>query len=200
MMNSDMLFRSGILGAIVFFGLGSLGFAQLQKSEPPASASKIEPSRAVDAEPNSTFASFGDWALHCQHIGKGTETQRVCEVSQQIHGQDPQNVVAELAIGRVKKSDPLRLTIILPVNVTFSNPPSFSTDGKVPEPLDMGWRKCLPGGCIADTLLNDDVLHRWKTQTSAERIAWTDAAGGTLAIGSSFRGLAQALDALNKEP
>jgi invasion protein IalB len=121
-------------------------------------------------------------------------------VSQQIHGQDPQNVVAELAIGRVKKSDPLRLTIVFPVNVTFSNPPSFSAEGKALEPLDLGWRKCLPGGCIADTLLNDDVLRRWKAQTSAERIAWTDAAGGTLAIGSSFRGLAQALDALSKEP
>jgi invasion protein IalB len=200
MMSSRMLFRSGILGAIVFFGLGSLAFSQLQKSEPPAPASKLETSGTVDAEPNSTVANFGDWSLHCQQIGKAAETQRVCEVAQQIRGQDQQNAVGELAIGRVKKSDPLRLTIILPVNVTFSNPPSFSTDGKVAEPLDLGWRKCLPGGCIADTLLNDDVLRRWKTQTSAERIAWTDAAGGTLAIGSSFRGLAQALDALSKEP
>jgi invasion protein IalB len=200
MMSSDMIFRGGILGAIVFFGLWSPAFAQLQKSEPPAPASKLEPSGTVDAEPNSTVANFGDWSLHCQQIGKGAETQRVCEVAQQIHGQDQQNAVAELAIGRVKKSDPLRLTIVLPVNVAFSSPPSFSTDGKVPEPLDLGWRKCLPGGCIADTLLNDDVLRRWKTQTSAGRIAWTDAAGGVLAIGLSFRGLAQALDALNKEP
>jgi hypothetical protein len=66
--------------------------------------------------------------------------------------------------------------------------------------LDLGWRKCLPGGCIADALLNDDVLRRWKIQTRAGRIAWTDATGGALAIGLSFRGLAQALDALNKEP
>jgi invasion protein IalB len=200
MMSSGMLLRSGILGAIVFLGLESVAFAQVHKSEPPVPASKLEPSRTVDVEPSSTFASFGDWALRCQHIGKGTETQRVCEVAQQIHGQDQQNAVAELAIGRVKKSDPLRLTIILPVNVTFSNPPSFSADGKVLEPLDLGWRKCLPGGCIADTLLNDDVLRRWKAQTSDERIAWTDAAGVTLAVGSSFRGLAQALDALSKEP
>jgi invasion protein IalB len=200
MKSSGMLFRSGILGAIVFFGLGSLAFAQLQKSEPLAPASKLEPSGTVDAEPNSTVANFGDWALHCQQIGRGAETQRVCEVAQQIRGQDQQNAVAELAIGRVKKSDPLRLTIVLPVNVTFSSPPSFTADGKVLETLELGWRKCLPGGCIADTLLNDDVLRRWKTQTSVERIAWTDAAGGALAIGSSFRGLAQALDALSKEP
>jgi invasion protein IalB len=100
----------------------------------------------------------------------------------------------------LKKADPLRLTLVLPVNVTFSNTPSFSADGKAPELIDLGWRKCLPGGCIADGLLKDDVLRRWKIQPSAERINWTDAAGRDLAIGLSFRGLTQALDALSKEP
>jgi invasion protein IalB len=187
---SSGIFCAGILGAIVFLGLGSQAFAQL----------KPEPPRSVDAPPNSTLASFGDWALRCQRLGNGAEAQRVCEVAQQIRGQDQQNPVAELAIGRLKKADSLRLTVILPVNVTFSSPLSFSADGKVLEPLDLGWRKCLPGGCIADALLKDDVLRRWKTQTSAGRITWTDAAGHDLAIGLSFRGLTQALDALSREP
>jgi invasion protein IalB len=199
--SSGMPFPRGILRVTVLvLSLGSPAFAQLQKSEAPAAASKVVPSSTVDAEPTSTSADFGDWALRCQRAGSGAETPRVCEVAQQIRAQDQQNAVAELAIGRLKKADPPRLTVVLPVNVTFSNPPSFSADGKVPEPLNFGWRKCLPGGCIADALLNDDVLRRWKTQTSAGRIAWTDAAGGVLAIGLSFRGLAQALDALNKEP
>jgi invasion protein IalB len=98
-----------------------------------------------------------------------------------------------------EKADPLRLTVVLPVNVTFSNAPSFSADGKAPEPLDFGWRKCLPGGCIADALPTDEVLHRWKSQANAERITWTGTAGHDLAIGLSFRGLSQALDALSKE-
>jgi invasion protein IalB len=197
---SSGLFSSGILGAIFYLGLGSLAVAQLPKSAAPAPAAKSEASRPVDAEPNSTSASFGDWALRCQRLGNGAEAQRVCEVAQQIRGQDQQNPVAELAIGRLKKADSLRLTVVLPVNVTFSSPLSFSADGKVLEPLDLGWRKCLPGGCIADALLKDDVLRRWKTQTSAGRITWTDAAGHDLAIGLSFRGLTQALDALSKEP
>jgi invasion protein IalB len=188
------------LGAIVYLGLGPLAVAQSPKSAAPAPAAKPEPPRPVDAEPNSTLASFGDWSLRCQRLGNGAESQRVCEVIQQIRAQDQQNPVAELAIGHLKKADPLRLTVALPVNVTFSNSPSFSADGKVPEPLDLGWRKCLPGGCIADALLKDDVLRRWKVQTGAGRITWTDAAGRDLAIGLSFRGLTQALDALNKEP
>src|ERR1700681_4195677 len=199
MVSSGMLF-SGMLGAIVYLGLGSLALAQLPKSAAPASAAKSESAPPVDAEPNNTSASFGDWALRCHRLRNGAETQRVCEVTQQIRAQDQQNPVAELAIGRLKKADPLRLTIVLPVNVTISNPPSFSADGKVPEPLDLGWRKCLPGGCSADALLKDDMLRHWRTQTSAERITWTDASGRDFAIGLSFRGLAQALDALSREP
>jgi invasion protein IalB len=107
---SSGIFCAGILGAIVFLGLGSQAFAQL----------KPEPPRSVDALPNSTLASFGDWALRCQRLGNGAEAQRVCEVAQQIRGQDQQNPVAELAIGRLKKADSLRLTVVLPVNVTFS--------------------------------------------------------------------------------
>ena len=199
-MNSSMFFRAGMLGAIVYLGLGSLALAQLPKSAAPAPAAKSESPPPVDAEPNSTLANFGDWSLRCQRLGNGAETQRVCEVTQQIRAQDQQNAVAELAIGRLKKADPLRLTVVLPVNVTISNPPSFSADGKAPELLDLGWRKCLPGGCIADALLTDDVLRRWKTQANAGRITWTDAAGRDLAIGLSFRGLSHALDALSKEP
>jgi invasion protein IalB len=197
MMNSGMLFRVGILATLILPGLGSLAVAQATKSTAPAA--KQEPARPVDAEPNSTQSNFGDWTLRCQRLSNGAETQRVCEVAQQIRAQDQQSPVAELAIGRLKKTDPLRLTVVLPVNVTFSNAPSFSADGKAPEPLDLGWRKCLPGGCIADALLKDDVLRHWKTQANAGRITWTDAAGRDLAIGLSFRGLTQALDALSKE-
>jgi invasion protein IalB len=199
-MSSAMFFRIAISGAIVCFGLGSQAIAQAAKPTVAVPMAKTESLPIVDAEPNSTLANFGDWVLRCQRVDNGVDTQRVCEVAQLIHAQDQQNPVAELAIGRLKKADSLRLTVGLPVNVTLSNPPSFSPDGKNPESLDLGWRKCLPGGCIADALLKDNVLRRWKSQTGTGRVTWTDAAGRNLAIGLSFRGLTQALDALSKEP
>jgi invasion protein IalB len=198
-MSSGALMCAGIFAVTVILGLGAQAVAQLAKSAAPAPVAKPELSRPVDAEPNSTMATFGDWTLRCQRLGNGTEPQRVCEVVQQIRAQDQQTAVAELAIGRLKKADPLRLTVVLPVNVSFLNQPAFSADGKAPDPIDIGWRKCLPGGCIADAPLKDEMLRRWKTQTSIGRITWTDASGRDLAIGLSFRGLTQALDALSKE-
>ena len=199
-MSSSKFIRAGTLGAIVFVGLGSLVEAQTAKSSAPAPSAKVEAQsqQLVDAEPTSTVASFGDWVLRCQRTGSGSETQRVCEVAQQIRTQE-QQTVAELAIGRVKKSDSLRLTMVLPVNVTMPNPPTFAADGTNPDVLDLGWRKCLPGGCIADTVLKDDALGRWKAQTGSGRITWKDATGRDLAIGISFRGLSQALDALGRQ-
>jgi invasion protein IalB len=164
MMNSGMLFRVGILATLILPGLGSLAVAQATKSTAPAA--KQEPARPVDAEPNSTQSNFGDWTLRCQRLSNGAETQRVCEVAQQIRAQDQQNTVAEIAIGRLKKADPLRVTVVLPVNITFSNSPNFLTEGSTGEQLDLGWRKCLPGGCIADAQLKEDLLVRWKTPMS----------------------------------
>ena len=120
----------------------------------------------------------------------------MCEVAQQIRAQDQQNPLAEVAIGRLKKSDPLLLTVVLPVNVAFPNSPSFSPDAKDSDLLDLGWRKCLPGGCFADVALKDDFLQRWKAQSGNGRLTWKDAAGRDFAIGVSSNGLAQACSSM----
>jgi invasion protein IalB len=200
MMKSDQSFRIGLLAVTVFFALGSLAVAQMPKPAGPATGKSEVPRYLVDATPTSTSASFGDWILRCQLLASGAETLHVCEIAQQIHALDQQNSLAELAIGRLKKTDPLLLTVVLPVNVTFPNSPSFSADGKDSDPLELGWRKCLPGGCFADALLKDDELQRWKMQSGNGRLAWKDASGRDFAIGVSSNGLAQALDAFSKEP
>jgi invasion protein IalB len=199
LMSRNVLFCTSIFGAIAFLSLCSQAIAQVPKSVAPIEAANPEPAAPVDTEPSSTVAAFGDWILRCQRTGSGVETQRVCEVAQQFRVQDQQNPVAELAIGRMKKADPLRLTVVLPVNVTFASPPSFSVDTGGPEPLDLGWRKCLPLGCFADAPMKNEVLRHWRSQAGTERITWTDAAGKDLALGLSFRGLSQALVALDKE-
>ena len=123
MMNSRK--SIGLLGATVFVSLGSLAVAEAPKSPAPATMRRSEPSQSlVDTTPTSTSASFGDWVLRCQRVGNGAEMLHVCEVAQQIRAQDQQNPLAELAIGRLKKTDPLLLTVVLPVNVTFPTAPS----------------------------------------------------------------------------
>jgi invasion protein IalB len=195
-MNSAPIFLAAIFGVIPFLGMGSVSIAQTVK--PPAPVVTSGAPRPVDPEPSSTSASYGDWIMRCQRLGDGADADRVCEAAQLIHAQDQQNPVAEVAIGRLKKTDPLHLTIVVPVNIAFPTPPSLSLNGKDVDGLNFVWLKCLPGGCYANALLADDVLRRWKDETDARRIIWNDGSGRQSAVGLSFNGLGSAIDALNR--
>jgi invasion protein IalB len=171
----------------------------MAQSPKPAEQPKKTDAQAVDTEPQSTTASFGDWVLRCQRL-QVSELPRICEVAQTVQVQGQQNPIAELAIGRLKRSDPLRLTVILPVNVTFPSTPRMALDTKDSEAVELTWRRCLPGGCIADAVLKDDLLRKWRASGEAGRLEMKDAAARDISIKLSLRGLAQALDALEKTP
>lgn len=195
-MNSAPIFLAAICSVIPFLGLGSVSIAQTVK--PPAPVVTSVAPHASEAEPSSTSASYGNWIMRCQRLGDGADAERVCEVAQLIRAQDQQNPVAEVAIGRLKKTDPLYLTIVLPVNIAFPTPPSLSLNGEDVDRLNFVWLKCLPGGCYANALLTDDVVRHWKDETDARRITWNDGSGRESAVGLSFNGLGSALDALNR--
>ena len=151
----------------------------------------------MEAEPKSTTAAFGDWVLRCNRVEIENQTQRICEVAQTITIQGQQAPVAELAIGRVKKTDPLRVTVALPVNVTFPSAPQIGLEGHPVQ--ELSWKRCLPSGCFADAAPKDEVFRAWRAAKTNGRIETKDAFGRNVVLTISFRGLAQALDALSKE-
>jgi invasion protein IalB len=73
-----------------------------------------------------------------------------------------------------------------------------AADDKDPQPLELSWRRCVPGGCFAETELKDDVLKRYRAQTANGKMQFKDAAGREVPLPFSFRGLPQALDGLAK--
>ncbi|WP_332696434.1 invasion associated locus B family protein [Bosea sp. (in: a-proteobacteria)] len=174
--------------------------AQQAGSRPPAAASAPPAVPApVSSEPGATTASFGDWTLRCQRLHVDGKAARVCEVGQTIQVQGQAAPIAQVAIGRLKPADPLRLTAVLPVGVSFPGSVQIASDEKDVKTLDLPWRRCLPSGCFADAAPDDDTLRRWRGASQAGRIVFKDAAARELAIPLSFRGLGQALDALARE-
>ena len=95
--------------------------------------------KPVEAEPQSTSATFGDWVLRCNRVEVSGQPQRVCEVAQTIIIQGQNAPVSEVAIGRIKKTDPLRVTVVLPVNVSFPSAPQISLDGQAT--LELTWKR-----------------------------------------------------------
>jgi invasion protein IalB len=182
------------------FWYAAIGLAMAFACQPAASQTKTEPAKPapVGADPQSTTANYGDWVVRCQHSGDAATGQRVCEVAQILQMQGGQGPVAQIAVGRPTAADPLRLTIVLPPNVSFPSSPRMAVDDKDARPADLTWRRCLPGGCFADIEIKDDLLQRWRSQNAQGIIKFKDSAGRDITLPFSFRGFAQALDALAK--
>ncbi len=160
----------------------------------PAPKKDVEP---VSNDPQMTTATFGDWVERCQRISANGETSRICEVAQTITATGQTAPLAEIAIGRVKKSDPLRMTLVLPVNVGFPSTPRIALDAA--DPLELAWRQCVPAGCFADATFGVEAQRAWREAKSA-KVESKAAGGRAFNFAISLSGLPQALDAMAKEP
>lgn len=190
--------RANVMAAtMVIAALSGVAQAQSAKAPPPQTPpAKPAP---VGADPASTSATYGDWVLRCQRVGEGDKTQRLCEVVQSIQVQGQQQPIAQIALGRVAASDPLKITVALPNNISLPGSVTMGMGEKDAAPTPLAWRRCLPGACIADAVPSGDVLKAYRAATEPGRLAFKDAAARDVALPFSFRGLAQALDALAKE-
>jgi invasion protein IalB len=177
------------------------GAAVAQQPRPAASAPAPRPPAAEQPpgpEPESTTATFSDWTLRCQRIVSASTNLKVCEVSHAVPGQQAQTTLLQAAFAKLTPTEPLKLTLVAPVSVTFPSKPVVRIGERDAQPVDLEWRRCIPGGCIAELEVRDDLLARWRGHSGPGSITLKDAAGRDVAIPISFRGLAQALDALGR--
>ena len=103
-------------------------------------------------------------------------------------------------MGRASAKERMRLTVVVPVNVSFPSTLRLALGEKAEQGLPLAWKRCLPMGCFADVELTDEVLKRLRAPAEGPRLAYTDGAGREFAVPFSMTGLPQALDALAKEP
>ena len=181
------MFEKALITAAALFAIPAMA-QQAQAPKPPAGP-----------EPTSTTASFGDWVLRCQKLENGTVT-RVCEVAQSLTVQGQAQPIAQIAMGRTSAKERMRLTVVMPVNVSFASAPRVALGDKPEQGVALAWKRCLPMGCFADVELSDGLLKRLRAPVEGPRLAFTDGAGRDLALPFSLSGLPQALDALAKEP
>ena len=151
----------------------------------------------VSSDPQLTTATFGDWVERCQRMAIGAEVRRVCEVALTVTASGQTAPLAELALGRARKADPLRLTLVLPVNVGFPSAPRLTLEGG--EAFEFVWRQCVPAGCFADASPSAEQVSALREAKGA-KIDSKAAGGQAFNFPVSLRGLPQALDALAKEP
>jgi invasion protein IalB len=175
-----------------------LGGAALAQSQRPASAPApaAAPPGGV-SQPDNTTASYGDWVYRCQQ-GVGT---RVCEIVQTLQVQGQRGPAALIALGRPVRSEPYKLVVQVPPNVTLGGNAGVRVAlGEKDEGVLAGFQRCLPGGCFAEIGVSEDLLKRWRAASDAGQLRYQDAGNRSVALPFSFRGFTAASDALAREP
>lgn len=188
--------RHRVMLLVGFLTLSSGVFAQTRPSTPALTAPAVSSS-----EPQQTTAVFGDWTLRCVRLDQAAQAKQTCEIVQslqtQVQGQN--QPFAQLAVGRVEASQPMRFVALMPVNVVFPSSVKIAVDESDAQPLELVWRRCLPTVCVADTEFNQAAMGRLRARNEGGRMTFRDGAGRDLSVVISLRGFSSALDALMKQ-
>ncbi len=128
-----------------------------------------------------------------------TPPQRICEVAHAIQKPGGSGIQAQIALGRIVPTEPIRLTVLLPNNVTLQTRPKVIAEEREGTTLELTWMRCLPTGCFANAVTENDVLQKLRAQTTAGRLVYQDGAGRDIVLPVSVQGLSEALDAYARE-
>lgn len=161
-----------------------------QKQQQPAEA-------AVSSEPSATSATFSDWVFRCAQA-EADGRRRVCEIAQTLMMQGQTTPIALIAIGRAAPKNPARVVLVLPVNAAFEGAPQMRIEEQPSSTLTLAWKRCLPSGCFAEADIKPEVLALWRAAAKSGQIQYRNGGQQDVLLPFSFRGLAPALDALQK--
>jgi len=167
----------------------------------PCLASAQAPRPAPATPPtNMTSSTFGDWVLRCENL-RAPASGRGCELLQSLQSERGQPV-AQFALGRSQSTDPMRLLVLIPANITVATPILLQLADRA-APITVSLRACGPRGCVADADLNAAQLSRIRARegqgVSGARLEYRNAINAEVVLPFSTRGFGQALEALALE-
>jgi invasion protein IalB len=105
---------------------------------------------------------------------------------------------SRVVIAQPSKSEPPKMIVQVPVNVSFSAKVRVQTTQSDPG-VAAPFARCIPLGCFADFTLNDESVKKLRSASGAGKLLFADASGHEIAVPLSFKGFSQAFDALVKE-
>jgi invasion protein IalB len=162
------------------------------------------PQPACAQQETTSTTTFENWVFFCNtRVDKDNKTIKSCEVRTTLvlrnQQSDKQEVVAVIAIGRTAIGAPLMAVAQVPLS-TALNAPVKLTGANVNRPItELTFEACQQQACRATASLSVAQLAALRAGGDQFHLIYNDQSGQTLKINASTKGLAQALDALDKE-
>lgn len=147
--------------------------------------------------PQRTTATYDDWVVQCDTPAQST--QKVCDMTQVTQAQVQGRSVpySRVAIAHPVRGQPVRLTVQVPINVSFATSVRIQTADNDPG-MTAPFARCVPTGCFADFELRDDLLKKLRAADGTGKLSFADSGGHEIHIPVSFKGFNQAFEALAK--
>jgi invasion protein IalB len=148
--------------------------------------------------PQITSRNFGDWSLRCRPASESDKEGSNCEVALTLQQRGEEGPIAKIAFGKPVPGELIQALVIVPNNVGFPSSVKIVTESKDLPDIELAWRRCLPGGCFAEAKPNEQAIQKIRRLDGPGLLTFRDAQDHNVAVRISFKGLGQALEALEK--
>lgn len=108
-------------------------------------------------------AEFGDWQMSCDTPPGASFEQ--CAIIQNVTAEDQPNVGLSVIVLKTADGEAQLLRVLAPLGVLLPNGLGLNVDG-----TDLGrvaFVRCLPNGCIAEVLLDEELIETLSNGTNA---------------------------------
>jgi invasion protein IalB len=139
-------------------------------------------------------ATYDDWIVRCETL-QGPPVRKSCDMVQYTQAKGGQGVISQVAIGRVTKSDPIKLVVQLPIGIWLPTGVKIVADAKDPGLLAT-FKRCIPQACFADVDIGNEQLRRMRAAIDQGHIQFKDGNQKDASLPVSFKGFGTAFDAL----
>jgi invasion protein IalB len=176
----------------LLLALGATGAVDAQGASPDAATTAAPSAAGADTEPGSVVrATHGAWQVSCRTPAGAKEEK--CALVQSVTAEDRPNVGLTVLFYKAESEDKKLLRVVVPLGVLLPTGLGLKINNQ-----DVGnapFLKCSRKGCIAEVVLQDEVIKKMKGGGTAMFIIFDTPEAG-IGIPISLQGFDQALAAL----
>jgi hypothetical protein len=135
--------------------------------------------------------AFGDWQLRCE-TPAGAKVEQ-CALLQSVQADDKPNVTLVVIVLKTADGKSRLLRVIAPLGVLLPAGLGLKIDQN--DVGRAGFVRCLPTGCVAEVIMDDELLGKLRSGTAATFIVFQTPEEG-IGIPVSLNGFVKAFEAL----
>ncbi len=157
-----------------------------------AAAAMLQGLAAPAMAQGAVQAVHGDWQIRCD-TPPGSQSEQ-CALIQNVTAEDRENVGLSVIVLKTADKEAKILRVLAPLGVLLPFGLGLKVDGA--DIGRAGFVRCLPNGCIAEVILQDELLSKMRSGKLATFIIFQTPEEG-IGIPISLNGFTQGYDALN---